>query len=162
PSVFMTRHRNGHRHGQHPNQTGTRPLDAFLPWLVDESIPALVSPLRTHSAAGDPANPPPATWAIVQLNRSVLEKEVFPELTHKYLRGATGLDYHVAILAGGAGRERVLYSSDSHFAERSDLTPDAALNLFGPPFHRTPTAGQGPDQISVTVRAPRSKTTDDH
>lgn len=162
--AHMPRRRNGHRPGQSQNRAGGRPPDAFLPWLVDESIPALISSLRTRGAAGDPANPPAPTWIIVQLNPSILEKEIFPELTQKYFRGATGLDYHVAVLAGGAGQERVLYSSDSHFAERSDLTPDAALNLFGPPFHRTPTAHAGPDQISLTVRGapgPRQGPSDD-
>jgi signal transduction histidine kinase len=161
---FEPRRHNGHRHRQTQDRPGGRPPDAFLPWLVDESIPALVSPMRSRGVPGDSSNPSVATWIIVRLNANVLEKEVFPELTHKYFRGANGLDYHVAVRGGVSGTDRVLYSSDSRFAENTNLVPDAALNLFGPFFHRTPTANQGTDQISVTVRGapnPRSGAPDD-
>jgi len=158
PRSFMPRRHNGHMHGQGQNRPGGRPPDAFLPWFVDQGIPALVSPVRTHNP-GDPANPPLATWIIVQLNQNVVEKEVFPELTHKYFRTA-GLDYHVAVLGGVSGQDRVLYSSDSRFSENINLIPDAALDLFGPLFHRTPTANQGTDQISIPVR-PRPGAQDD-
>lgn len=145
----MVKHLAGvarHRHtGQARNRAGGRPLDPFTPWFVDQSIPALVYPLRQHLGPSDAAAPPALTWIIIQLNAGVLEKEIFPELAQKYFRGAAGLDYHVAVLAGGSGREHPIYSSDSGFVEQNDVAFDAALNLFGPPFRRAEGTGLGPD-----------------
>jgi signal transduction histidine kinase len=122
-------HRAARMHSGHPS-----PL---FPWFVEQSIPALVYPLRPHPGGGNAGAAPPASWIIVRLNANVLEKEIFPELAQKYFRGPAGLDYHVAVLAGGSGQEHRIYSSDSGFAEPNALASDATLNLFGPPsFHR--------------------------
>lgn len=143
--VIQHEHR-GHRR----SRAGGRVLDPFLPWFVDQSIPALAYPVRHHSDAGGAANAPPVTWLIIQLNASVLEKEIFPELAQKYFRGPDGMDYHVAVLAGGSGREHAIYSTDPAFAEQNPLGFDAALNLLGPPSYRTESAGPGPEgYISV-------------
>ncbi len=127
--------------------------DPFLPWFVDQSIPALVYPLRPLPAEGDSPASSGVTWLIVQLNGSVLEKEIFPELAQKYFRGPAGLDYHVAVLAGSNGRERAIYSSESKFAEQGRPAFDAALNLFGPPFRRTEAAVPGADPFAPLGRA---------
>ena len=47
--------------------------DAFLPWGVDQNIPALLYPTFQPGEH--------VKLIIVQLNRSVLEKEVFSELS---------------------------------------------------------------------------------
>jgi signal transduction histidine kinase len=119
------RHANRAR-GQGPRHS----QDPFLPWFVDQSIPALVYPWRNHAASPESKLAAPVTWIIVQLNPATLEKEVFPELAQKYFRG----DYRVAVLAGSS--DRVLYSSAAGFGGAKEGSYDAGLNLFGPPFRR--------------------------
>jgi signal transduction histidine kinase len=144
--------RTQRRPGGPQARPGGRPPDPFLPWFVDQSIPALVYPLRQHSGAGDAGVTPAVTWIIIQLNSGVLEKEIFPELAQKYFRGPAGLDYHVAVLVGRSGREHAIYSSDSTFTDQSALVFDAAMNLLGPPFRRTEQQGSGPDSFPPAVR----------
>ncbi len=126
--------------------------DPFLPWFVDQSIPALAYPLRARPGEAGAEAAPPVTWLIIQLNGSVLEKEIFPELAQKYFRGPTGLDYHVAVLAGSNGREHAIYASDSKFAEPGPLAFDAAVNLLGPPFRRTDSPMPGADPFAPLGR----------
>ena len=105
-----------------------------FPFLaVDQSIPALICPVRRRSPSDEPGNGA-MMWVVIQLNKSVLEKEVFPELAHKYLRGDSGLDYHVAVRETGRDKDRVIYASDAGFGADDSIQVDAALNLFGPPF----------------------------
>ncbi len=142
-----------HRHaGRARARAGGRAIDPFLPWFVDQSIPALVYPLRPRSGAADAAGSPAVTWIIVQLNAAVLEKEIFPELAQKYFRGSAGLDYHVAVLAGGRKRPQAIYSSDSRFAEQNPFAFDATLNLLGPPFFRAESAAPGSDLLVPPAR----------
>jgi signal transduction histidine kinase len=118
-------------------------VNLFLPWFVDESIPALVYPVRKRTPGnGNDARKAAVTWVLVQLDRDALEKEIFPELAQKYFRGPSGFDYHVAVLSGG--KDGPLYSSDAGFAQTADSTHDAALNLFGPPFRRPASGQPGP------------------
>jgi signal transduction histidine kinase len=138
-----------HRHmGQMRTRASGRAPDMFVPCLVDQSIPALVYPLWQRINASDSAVSPAVTWIIIQMNPAVLEKEIFPELAQKYFRGAAGLDYHVAVLAGDRRRGRILYSSDSGFPEQNDPSLDGSLNLFGPPFRRAEPAGPGPEPFA--------------
>jgi signal transduction histidine kinase len=51
------------------------------------------------------------------------------------------MDYYVAVKAVGHDGERVIYSSAAGSAEEKERTPDAALNLVGPPGHGGPPAG---------------------
>jgi signal transduction histidine kinase len=104
---------------------------AFL--AVDQSIPALIFPVRRRMPSDRPGNWA-MTWVVVQLNRSVLEKEMFPELARKYFRGESGLDYHVAVRESGRNGDRVIYASDAGFGADDSIQVDAALNLFGPPI----------------------------
>lgn len=105
-------------------------------WMVDEDIPALAYPLLPRPSE----NQPPAVpdWLIVQVNTGVLAKEVFPELAQKYFRGRSGMDYHVAVLAG---KDRVLYSSDGQFNTLGTGSVDDQINLLGSPFRRNSNDG---------------------
>jgi signal transduction histidine kinase len=104
-----------------------------FPFLaVDQSIPALVYPV--HRRERPQPGSSPMTWVVIQLNKSVLQKEVFPELAQKYFRGDSGLDYHVAVRDSGNGPDRVIYASDPGFGSDDNVQVDATLNLFGPPF----------------------------
>jgi len=109
-----------HSHGRDPS-----PI-----WLVDESIPAILRPMRPRQGA----MPPQAlTWIIIPIELSVVEKEVLPELAQKYLTGSPGLDYRVAVLRTSGDKQEVLYSSEAGFGANAATPMDGALNLFGPP-----------------------------
>jgi signal transduction histidine kinase len=142
---------NQNSNGPRGDSSGRRGLargrpDFMVPWGVDEAIPALTYPVRHIDASGNRT----ITWLVIQLNPSVLEKEIFPELAQKYFRGQYGLDYRVAVRDSSRAGERVLYASDGGFGGADTQQMDASLNLFGPPVGRT-----GPDmgsEIFATFR----------
>ena len=128
------------RHAMHqPGQGPKRSQNSFPPWFVDQSIPALIYPWRTHVATPEAKLSAPATWIIVQLNPTILEKEIFPELAQKYFHG----DYNVAVRVGGA--DHVLYSSAAGFGGVKNAPYDDDLPLIGP-------LRAGPELFSVIGR----------
>jgi len=106
----------------------------MMPWAIDQSIPAVAFPIRRHTSSDGPVTRADVTWLIIQLNPSVLQKEIFPELTQKFFGSSSGMDYYVAVKAVGSDGERTVYSSAAGATEEKDRPPDAALNLIGPPF----------------------------
>jgi signal transduction histidine kinase len=128
---FDGRARQGFRRG-----TGMRGhmQEMMMPWAIDQAIPAVAYPIRRHTSSDGPVNRADVTWLIIQLNPSVLQKEIFPELTQKLFGSASGMDYYVAVRAVGNDGEHVVYSSGPASGEEKDRPPDAALNLVGPPF----------------------------
>jgi signal transduction histidine kinase len=135
----------------------------MMPWAIDQSIPAVAFPLRQHMSSNRPVNRADVTWLIIQLNPSVLQKEIFPELAQKFFGAASGMDYYIAVKAVGNDGERVVYSSGPGSGEEKDRSPDAALNLVGPPFGHAgpPDAGMeffGP----ARSRADRAQQSDEH
>jgi signal transduction histidine kinase len=145
---FRTSDRSGGRRGGSPRGR----TDFFVPWVVDQSIPALAYPVRHPQASGNRV----ITWLVIQLNRSVLEKEIFPELAQKYFRGQSGLDYHVAVRESGKDGERVIYASDAGFGGDDRQQMDASLNLFGPPLGRAGGPDVGPEMLFTPFRASMS------
>jgi signal transduction histidine kinase len=141
---FRASDRSGGRRGG-PQRGRT---DFFVPWVVDQSIPALAYPVRHPQASGNRV----ITWLVIQLNRSVLEKEIFPELAQKYFRGQSGLDYHVAVRESSKDGERVIYASDAGFSVDDRQQMDASLNLFGPPFGRAGGPDIGPEMLFTPIR----------
>ena len=137
---FDGRPRQGLRRG-----TGMRGRmqEMMMPWAIDQSIPAVAYPIRRHTSSDGPVNRADVTWLVIQLNPSVLQKEIFPELTQKLFGSASGMDYYVAVKAVSNDGERVIYSSGPGSGEEKDRPPDATLNLVGPPFGHTgpPEAG---------------------
>jgi signal transduction histidine kinase len=123
----------GHGPGIRGSGMRGRLADALIPWAIDQSVPALAYPVRRHGPPNGPRVPAEVTWLIIQLNPTVLAKEIFPELAQKYFRGSSGMEYHVAVRGTESGQSMV-YSSDSGFGEDNKLPVDATLNLFGPPF----------------------------
>lgn len=107
---------------------------AEMPWAIDQTIPAIVSPLHRRSQLGGPVNSADVTWLIIQLNPSALQKEIFPELAQKFFGNASGTDYYVTVRAVGNDAESVLYSTGPVSGEDKNRPEDASLNLFGPPF----------------------------
>lgn len=149
PGNFRADRRNGHNRG---SSMRGRVADALIPWAVDQSIPALSYPVRRHAAPGRPGTPAEITWLIIQLNPSVLAKEIFPELAQKYFSDASGMEYHVAVRNAGNQSQSVLYSSDAGFGEDNGLAVDATLNLIGPAFgHGGPPDG-GLDFFAAPMR----------
>ncbi len=122
------RHMADHHSAQHG--------DAFLPWGVDQNIPALLYPI--FQADGEHAR-----LIIVQLNPAVLEKEVFPELSQKYFRGSGSQEYNVKVINSSPEKPQVLFSSGKK-ADNIDSAPDGSLNLFGAPFRRQNPGMGGP------------------
>lgn len=137
---------NGRRVGGPPRGRA----DFFVPWIVDQTIPALAYPVRQPQADGNRA----ITWLVIQLNQNVLAKEIFPELAQKYFRGQSGLDYHVAVRENGNGGERVIYASDSGFGRDDNQQMDASLTLFGPPIGRASAPDLGPEMLFTPFRPP--------
>jgi len=123
-----------------------RSMDSFQPWFVDQSIPALVSPLRASDPSADDPGQMSLALVIIRLNPATLEKEIFPELAQRYFSGASGLDYHVAVTNGGKQSQRVLFASAAGFTGTSDQTADAAADLFGPMFRNGPPLAAPPGQ----------------
>lgn len=161
------RHMNAHANndtghgGRQPGMHGGHHIPAaFVPWAVDQSIPAVVAPIPRREGQADMAG---GGFLIIQLNRSALEKEVFPDLAQKYFHGEMGFDYLVAIAETGKSSRRVAWSSGAGFGEDSSLPVDASIALFGPPFRRgagldpgfqVPSAGPGPQGQADSRRGP--------
>jgi signal transduction histidine kinase len=122
-------------HGHRRRMQGNGLLDLLPPGAVDQTIPALIYLVHRHNRESQ-AQGPQLTWLVMQVNRSVLEKEIFPELAQKYFRGESGLDYHVAVRDSGGNAPQLIYASDAGFGADENVQMDASMNLFGPPFGR--------------------------
>ncbi|HEY2362753.1 MAG TPA: hypothetical protein VGK36_16645, partial [Candidatus Angelobacter sp.] len=129
-----------------------RMQEMMTPWAVDQSIPAIVSPLHRRSSLNEPVNTAEVTWLIIQLNPNVLQKEVFPELAQKSFGSSSAMDYYVAVRAVSDDEERLVYSSAPRSGEEKILPADAALNLFGPPFGRGGPPNAGMEFFSAPQR----------
>ena len=146
--------------GDHRDNAGRRGgamrgriAEALIPWAIDQSIPALAYPIRRRAATDAQTGPPEITWLIIELNPSVLRKEIFPELAQKYFGGSSGMEYYVAVRSAGKD-ESVLYSSGGGFSEEKNLPVDATLNLVGPPFGQGGPRNAGPEFFFAPMRPP--------
>ena len=123
-----------------------------MPWAIDQSIPAIVSPLHRRSLLNEPVNTAEVTWLVIQLNPIVLQKEIFPELAQKSFGNSSAMDYYVAVRAVGGDGEHRVDSPASGSGEEKIVPVDAALNLFGPPFGRGGSANGGMEFFSAPPR----------
>jgi two-component system sensor histidine kinase SenX3 len=130
-----------------------RMAEMMMPWAIDQSIPAIAYPIRRRMPSSGPATTADVTWLIIQLNPSVLKKEIFPELAQKFFGGSSGMNYYVAVRSAGNDGERVLYSSGAGFGEEKNLPVDATLNLIGPPFGRGGPPDAGMEFFSVPAHS---------
>lgn len=99
----------------------------LVPCVIDQDIPALISPLFEPRGKGRRASMG-ISLVIVQLNRKVLRDEIFPELASRYFGGADG--YRLAIVEGE--HRQTIYTSDIGFDSTPAAKADATMNLFGP------------------------------
>lgn len=144
---------DGHRR-QGGGRAGMRGrMSEMMPWAIDQSIPAVAYPIRRHaSSSGGTVTAAEVTWLIIQLNPSVLQKEIFPELAQKFFGSASGTDYYVAVKAVGNGGEHVVYSSGPVADEEKNMPADAVLNLVGPPFGHSGPPNAGMEFFSAPTR----------
>jgi signal transduction histidine kinase len=135
---------------------------ALRDWRFDPSIPALTRPVAPAAGGG-------TDWIVIALDESVLRRRILPDLAHRYFQGTDGLDYEVAVVAGGAAR-RVIYTSDAGFGEQPVTDADGRMDVFGrvgdgdaasavSVFHRTsenrgPTAAVGVTWFPLLGAAP--------
>ncbi|MBZ5565319.1 MAG: hypothetical protein LAP13_23220, partial [Acidobacteriia bacterium] len=71
------------------------PVIPFV-WSLHAEIPALIHPVLGIAANADDRLPTilhPAGYVVVELSRDFLNKELFPELAHRYFGGPQGLVY---------------------------------------------------------------------
>jgi signal transduction histidine kinase len=123
------------------------PRTPSSPWLIDQGIPALISPISKPQRGSSPA----IRWLIVELDTSVLQSYILPSLAQRHFGDAGGLVYETAVIGGTREQRRALYSSDTGFTEKDEKRADAELNLFGPPALQ---AGKSPGVIAAFT-APR-------
>jgi signal transduction histidine kinase len=104
------------------------------PWIIDETVPALLHPdLGSLNAprAGEQIAPEEVNWIVIELNPDVVRKQVLPELAQRYFGSKEGLTYDVAVIT----RTRdIFYSSNEKFGTGANIPTDARIRLFGPPI----------------------------
>jgi signal transduction histidine kinase len=102
-------------------------------WMIDENIPALVSPVPNRPFQKSKFDRPmPPSWLIVVLDRNVLGQHILPELIQRYFGKDEQSSYEVAVIDRN-GRAPDLYTSGVKSKNTGHLMPDEALNLFGRP-----------------------------
>jgi signal transduction histidine kinase len=110
----------------HPGEYRHEAHEGFPPWLIDESVPALVQPVPDPGGGH-------ISFLIVELNPKELAQNVLPQLMKHEFAAHRNLNYRVALVTASDHRN-VLYSSDPGFGTSPNLVVDAQLNIFGPPM----------------------------
>jgi signal transduction histidine kinase len=109
------------------------PVSPLAGWRFEPTIPALLHPLARNTrtpSSGPSGDRESQDWIVIELNRNAIEEHIVPELAQRYFQGTNGLDYQVAVVAGNS-RRRVMYSSDSDFAQQDVPDADGTMDLFG-------------------------------
>jgi signal transduction histidine kinase len=109
--------------------------NAVTGWQFDESIPAIVHPIVNNSKRGVSASAE-VDWFVIVLNRSTIERRIFPELARRYFGSGQQFEYKVAVVSVGTA-SRLLYSSDPDFGINDVINADSVMNIFGPPPEST-------------------------
>ncbi len=122
-------------------------------WTLEEQIPALVRPIpnmiRPHwrRDGGLPEPPHLLGFVIVELNGTVLEKNLLGELAQRFFAGPDGFIYNVAVVGGGPNG-KIIYRSDPQLT-RESLTPSDARTrlLASTPADLRVITGQPPERL---------------
>jgi len=107
-------------------------------WQFDEKIPAIVHPLlhhprwEQHGSETSPSEAKPVDWIVVVLNWNTIRRQILPNLSKHYFHSKQEVDFSLAVVSGGTP-SRVIYSSDQHFPDVGQSSPDSSMNIFGPP-----------------------------
>lgn len=119
-----------------PSPLSGKPAERFYPggilmgWSFDPQLPALVHPLFGSRSNAQTVEHIPVKWIVLQLNSDVIRTRILPHLAQKYFQGTDGLDFQVAVFAGGSTRN-VIYSSDPGFGSQPVRDIDGTMDLFG-------------------------------
>jgi signal transduction histidine kinase len=121
------------QNSQRSNVSGT----ALLPlvWAFDGRIPALLHPVYQIPRSRDRLSlltPHLIGCVVVELNRTFVFKELFPELAQRYFGGPGGLLYQVAVFSHDDSKKALYQSAE---APQIHSSPDGVIPLFGP-HHR--------------------------
>ena len=106
------------------------PGGILMGWSFDPQLPALVHPLLASPSTLQTAERMPLQWVVLQLNDDVIRTRILPDLAQKYFQGTDGLDFQIAVVAGGK-TGKVMYSSDSDFGSQPVRDADGTMDLFG-------------------------------
>ena len=141
---------------------GPRGVDADLLVLpLNRRPPGVRGGGRGLGGPGGPGEvpPPPArenlatterdtndnSWLVVQLDRQVVVKQLFPRLVARRFPDDEGRDYRVAVVESRPDMEpQTVFTSGDAWSQKDLATPDYALDLFasmGPPLRRGGNAG---------------------
>lgn len=118
------------------------------PWSVDLTAPALLH-LEFNREAVMKGQAPQAAWIILELDPTLIQQHLLPELAQRYFGGPQGLTFDVAVVRND-DHAQVLYSSNSLLAGKPAGVPDAEMPLFGP-IGAPIIAGFGPNAQARTV-----------
>jgi signal transduction histidine kinase/Tfp pilus assembly protein PilE len=130
-------------------------------WTLEEQFPALVRAVsnmtrpRWRRDGGGPLEPPhPLGFVIVELNGTVLEKNLLGELAQRFFAGPDGFIYNVAVVGGGPDG-KIIYRSDPQLT-RESLTPSDARTrlLASTPADFRVMAGGPPESLRQSRRGP--------
>jgi len=113
---------------------------ALRDWRFEPAVPALIRPLSLESSREGRRG---MQWLVIELAEEVLRSRILPDLAHRYFQGTNGLDYEVAVVSGAPPR-RVIYASDSGFADQEVVDADGRMDVFGRATEQTP---RGPISI---------------
>lgn len=83
-------------------------------------------------------------WLVLMLDAGVLARDILPDLALRYFAGTDGLDYDVALFAGGPA----LYASSAEFGQAPAVDADGILNVFA---RRSSPRSGGPYEVFHTV-----------
>ena len=109
------------------------PGTALAGWRFEPDVPALVHPIGSSGVLTQQRQQPDrdaAGWILLELNPKEIREEILPDLAQRYFRGTEGLDYQVAVVAGGQPR-RLVYSSDPGFGSQEVKDADGTMDIFG-------------------------------
>ncbi len=100
-----------------------------MPWLFDEAGAILIH-VNVPPGPYDDRQSADAMGVLIELNKSVIVDEIFPQLALSHFAGTNGLEYDVAVEDRNQNNE-ILYASTPGFGTATKLSPDAEASLLG-------------------------------
>jgi signal transduction histidine kinase len=100
-------------------------------WILDEGMPALISPvIETNGPGGEPGT---VSLLVAVLDLQAIREQLFPALVQKQFPVSALPEFDVAVLGGGPSRAYVIYSSRPGFPAKLPPKADATMSLAGSP-----------------------------
>ena len=108
-----------------------------FPVMIDQGIPALAQAVYHRAVEHGPSSQPSEIdWVILELNSTVMARQIFPTLVHQYFGSPEKSTYLLAVLRGKES-QHAIYASDPEFPGKLGAEADEDIRLFGPPFGPT-------------------------